>query len=205
MSIPYPDSLSFSAIRRKEKDRHYIFSLLDIYIYFIILATVLYNLLYYISQLGGDFQFHYVADIMWSLEDNFLYVALRAHLVLMLGVGLPAELILAVGPFAHVVALVEHSRSLAVPGLHAVLGIISAAPLLVVECADIGLCGLPVERGHALGVAGHAVLALFAATPAAAAETAPAAAAPPAAAALVPLVFALMGTFSFSSLVLAAL
>ena len=133
------------------------------------------------------------------MEDNFLYVALRAHLVLMLGVGLPAELILAVGPFAHVVALVEHSRSLAVPGLHAVLGIISAAPLLVVECTDIGLCGLPVERGHALSVAGHAVLALFSATPAATAEAAPAAAA------LAPLVFALVGAFSFSSLVLAAL
>ena len=204
MSIPYPDSLSFSAIRRKEKDRHYIFSLLDIYIYFIILATVLYNLLYYISQPGGDFQFHYVAYIMWSLEDNFLYVALRAHLVLMLGVGLPAQLILAVGPFAHVVALVEHSGSLAVPGLHAALGVIPAAPLLVVECADVGLCGLPVERGHALSVARRAVLALFSAAPAAD-ETAPAAAAPPAAAALVLLVFALMGTFSFSPLVLAAL
>ena len=47
MSIPYPDSLSFSAIRRKEKDRHYVFSLLDIYIYFIILTTVLYS--YYIT------------------------------------------------------------------------------------------------------------------------------------------------------------
>ena len=35
MSIPYPDSLSFSAIRGKEKDRHYVFSLLDnIYIFY---------------------------------------------------------------------------------------------------------------------------------------------------------------------------
>ena len=56
---------------------------------------------YYISQPSFQFSISFVTYIsMWYMEDNLLYVALRAHLVLMLGVGLPAQLILAVGPLA---------------------------------------------------------------------------------------------------------
>ena len=81
-----------------------------------------------------------------------LTLALRApsESVLMLGVSLPAQLVCPIGPFAHVVTLVEHAGPLPVTDLYAGLCVIATAGYSVVEGTDVPFCRLLVEGGHAL-------------------------------------------------------
>ena len=68
-------------------------------------------------------------------------------LVLMVGVMLFAQLLLAVGSLYHKVALVKHSGGLLVPDLDTVLTIIPAPLHHVVVGADVGVTRFSYEGG----------------------------------------------------------
>ena len=114
--------------------------------------------------------------------------------MLILGVGLLAEDILATGPFDDSVAVVEHSSQFTPAPLDTVHCIIFAPYLPVVEGARVRLIWLLVERGEDFGVTPLAVVAL---APAATSTCPPFSASTTTTTVVALLDLALMGALSF--------